>query len=41
MEANVRTRQIAAGLATITSAVWDIVHEARAAEPKSKRADRR
>jgi hypothetical protein len=35
MEANVRTGQIAAGLASITSAVWEIVHEARAVEPKS------
>jgi hypothetical protein len=36
METNVRTGQIAAGLASITGAVWEIVHEARAVEPKSK-----
>jgi hypothetical protein len=35
METNVRTGQIAAGLASITGAVWEIVHEARAVEPKS------
>jgi hypothetical protein len=35
METNARTGQIAAGLASITGAVWEIVHEARAAAPKS------
>ena len=36
METDTRTGQIAAGLASITGAVWEIVHEARAVEPKSK-----
>ena len=35
MESNIRTGQIAAGLASITTAVWEIVHEARAVEPKT------
>src|SRR3984957_5216869 len=35
METDVRSGQIAAGLASITTAVWETVHEARAVEPKS------
>jgi hypothetical protein len=36
METDTRTEQISAGLASITSAVGQIVHEARAAAPKTK-----
>ena len=36
METDTRTNQIAAGLASITGAVGEIVHAARAAAPKSK-----